>query len=84
MDLILTISSDRTIIIRWWVDVSYAVQANIRSNTGGYMSLGRGMVYSKSMSQKLNGKSSIEVNIIGVSDLGSHMFWPLYLLNAQD
>ena len=55
----------------------------MRSRTGGCMSLGRGMIYSKSMSQKLNGKSSTETEIIGVSDLGSQIFWTFYFLRAQ-
>jgi len=62
------------------------VGMNIKYNndiSDGCMSLRRGMVYSKPMSQKLTGKSSTEAEIIGVSDLGSQIFWTLYFLRAQ-
>ena len=61
-------------MIKWRVDASYADHRDMRSYTGGCMSLGRGMICSKSMTQKLNGKSSTEAELISVSDLGSHIF----------
>ena len=47
------------------------------------MSLGRGMIYSKSVKQKLNSKSSTEAEVIAVSDLGSMIFWTKQFLQAQ-
>ena len=48
VDLPLTLKSDGTGVINWWVDASFAVHPDMRSHTGGMMSLGRGAVYSGS------------------------------------
>lgn len=82
-DLVLTLSADGANIIKWWVDASYAVHDNMRSHTGACMSLGRGMIYNKATKQKLNTKSSTEAELVGVSDIGSQMFWTLYFLQTQ-
>jgi len=44
----------------WWVDASFAVHPNMRSHTGGVMTLGSGGAYSVSTKQKLNTRSSTE------------------------
>ena len=41
-----------------WVDAAYGVWLNMRSQTGGCMSMGLSMVHYKSSKQKLNTKSS--------------------------
>ena len=82
-DLTLTFSVSNISVIKWWVDASYAVHPNMRSHTGACMSLGRGMIYSKSVKQKLNSKSSTEAEVIAVSDLGSMIFWTKQFLQAQ-
>eukprot|EP00957_Ditylum_brightwellii_P143410 10925329-Ditylum_brightwellii.AAC.1 len=37
-----------------WIDAAYAVHPNMRSQTGGAMSFGVGIVHGKSIKQKLN------------------------------
>jgi hypothetical protein len=44
----LTLSTDSLHNVRWWVDASYAVHPDMRSHTGGAMSLGRGVIYGAS------------------------------------
>ena len=57
----LTLEADGTNIIKWWVDASYAIHPDLKSHTGGVMSLGKGTIYgSTSPKQKLNTKSSPE------------------------
>jgi hypothetical protein len=34
--------------IHWWVDASFAVHDDMKSHTGGAMTLGRGIVYGTS------------------------------------
>ena len=58
IDMKLTLLAEHLQIIKWWVDVSYAVYGNMRSHIGATMSLGRGKIYCKSSKQKLNTKSS--------------------------
>ena len=53
------------------------------SHTGGCMTLGKGSIYSSSTKQKLNGKSSIEAEIIGIDDVMPQITWTQYFLEAQ-
>jgi hypothetical protein len=32
-------------VIKWWVDASYAVHDDMKSHTGGIMTMGKGVVY---------------------------------------
>ena len=41
IDMPLTLCADDTNIVKWWVDGSYAVHADMHSQTGGTMSLGK-------------------------------------------
>ena len=83
INLTLTLSAENLAIIKWWVDASYAVHQNMRSHTGATMSVGRGMIYSKSAKQKLNSKSSTEAELIGASDMLGQTLWTLYFLRDQ-
>ena len=51
-----------------WVDAAYAVHPNIRSHTGGSMSMGWGVLHARSSKQKLNTKSLTEAELVGVSE----------------
>jgi hypothetical protein len=61
----LTLKADNINIIRWWVNASYAVYPNMKSHTGGIMTLGKGTTYGMSTCQKLNTKSSTEAELVG-------------------
>jgi Reverse transcriptase (RNA-dependent DNA polymerase) len=79
----LTLSATSLHNVRWWVDASYAVHPDMKSHTGGAMSLGRGVIYGTSKSQKLNTKSSTEAELVGTDDVMPQMLWTLYFLEAQ-
>jgi hypothetical protein len=49
-----SLEGDDTRIIKWWVDVAFAVHLDMCSQTGATMSLGKGSIYSSSLQQKLN------------------------------
>ena len=57
LDLNLTLSTENMNIVKWWVDVAYAVCENCRSQIGSTMSMSRGIIMSKSTKQKINTKS---------------------------
>ena len=82
-DLLLTLESDRTGTVKWWVDAAFAVHHKMKSHTGGMMSMGRGALYSASNKQKLNTKSSTEAELVRVDDLMPQILWIRYLLEAQ-
>ena len=67
----------------WWVDASYGVHPDMRSHTGGTMSMGYGSVYSRSTRQKLNTKSSTEAELVGVDDMMPMILWTRLFLQQQ-
>jgi hypothetical protein len=79
----LTLSVYDVSIIQWWVDALYAVHEDCRGHTGAMMSLGKGAVTSFSTKQKINGKSSMEDELIGVDDAMPRILWTKYLIEAQ-
>jgi len=66
-----------------WVDAAYGVDADSKSHTGGVVSLGCGTVMCKSNKQKLNTKSSTEVELVGVMDYLPNTIWARMFLEAQ-
>jgi hypothetical protein len=82
-NLALTLEADNTHIIKWWVDASFAVHKDMKSHTGGTLSLGKGSLYSTSTRQKLNTKSSTEAELVGVDDVMPLILWTRYFLDAQ-
>ena len=67
-----------------WVDASYGVHPDMKSHTGGVMSLGRGVFACKSSKQKLNtSKSSTEAELVGASDYLPNTVWAKNFLEAQ-
>jgi KUP system potassium uptake protein len=70
--------------VKWWVDASFAVHTDMKSHTGGTLSLGKGSVYSTSTRQKLNTKSLTEAELVGVDDvMPLILLWTCYFLDAQ-
>jgi len=79
----LTLEADGSNVYKWWADASYGVHPDMRSHTGGVLSLGRGAVYATSTRQKIGTKSSTEAELIGVSDVLSQVIWTRYFMEAQ-
>jgi hypothetical protein len=79
----LTLSAASLHNVRWWVDASYAVHPDMKSHTGGALSLGRGVIYGTSKRQQLNTKSSTEAEVVSADDVLPQMLWTLYFLEAQ-
>ena len=55
----------------------------MRSHTSGMLSLGKGAVYSTSTKQKINTKSSTEVEFVGIDDLMPQILWTRLFMTAQ-
>jgi hypothetical protein len=69
--------------IHTWVDASYAVHPDMKSHTGGVMSMGTGGILCKSTKQKLNTKSSTEAELIGATDYLPSTIWSKMFMEAQ-
>ena len=66
-----------------WIDAAYGVWTNMRSQTGGCMSLGLGMIHCKSSKQKLNTKTSTESEIVAMSDYLPYNIWFKNFMKGQ-
>jgi hypothetical protein len=58
-----------------YIDASYAVHHDMKSQTGVAITLGEGITYSKSTTQQLNSKSSTEAELIALTDAAGHVIW---------
>ena len=83
IDLTLVFSIDKSGNIKWYVDASFSVHKDIRSHTGGFMTIGTGGAYMKPSKHKLNTKSSNEAKIFGVDYVMTQVICTLYFLNEQ-
>jgi len=81
--LTLTLEADDLQVIKWWIDASFAVHSDMRSHTGGTMSLGKGSVYSTSVRQRLTTKSSTEAELVGVDDVMPMVLWTRQFMEGQ-
>jgi hypothetical protein len=80
---VLTLEADTSEIITWYVDASFAVHGDMRSHTGGVMSLGQGTIQSVSTKQKVNTRSSTEAELVSLDDVISKVLWTKLFLEAQ-
>jgi hypothetical protein len=69
IDIVLTLESNNTHIIKWWVDASFACHNDEKSHTGGIMTLSKWAMYATSTQQKLNTLSSTEAELVAVDDV---------------
>ncbi len=82
-ELPLILGADGAGIVKWYVDASFAVHPNMRSRTGGAVTLGRGCPIITLTKQKLNTRSSTESKLVGVGDLMPSILWTRNFLEAQ-
>ena len=83
IDLPLTLSIDSLSVMRTWVDASFAVHHDMKSHTGGVITMGKGAFYASSKKQKLNTKSSTEAELVGAGDFLPQALWTRNFLGAQ-
>jgi hypothetical protein len=84
IDLPLVLLADSTGVLQWHIDASYAVHVDMKSHTGGAMTLGKGSLYSTSVKQKLMTCSLTEAEVVAVHDVIPQMLWTAYFLKGQD
>ena len=79
----LSLEADTLQVIKWRIDGAFATHPDMRSHTGGMLSLGQGAVYGASTRQKLNTRSSTKAELVGVDDCMPQILWMQYFLEAQ-
>ena len=58
-----------------YIDASFGVHKDLKSHTGCVITLGKGAIYSKSSTQKLNTISSTEAELVAVTEGAFQVFW---------
>jgi histone deacetylase 1/2 len=74
---------DKILHIIAWIDASHAVHGDHKSHSGTIISLGKGPIYQKSGTQRINTKSSTESEIVALSDNSSQVIWSRNFLIGQ-
>ena len=80
---VLRFSADDMRILKWYVDVSFAIHPDFKSHTGMVMTVGRGTLQSLSRKQKLNTRSSTEAELVGADDVVGQMLWTQLFMEEQ-
>ena len=83
IDLVRVIGASSLTELFSFIDAAYAVHWDMRSHTGGIMSMGCGALHTKSSRQKLNTKSSTEAEIVGISDYLPYNIWMRNFMKEQ-
>ena len=79
----LVLGSKNEELLMWYVDTSFAAHPNMRSHTGGGLTMGRGFPISVLTKQKLTVKSLTEGELVGVDDMMLIILWARQFLLAQ-
>ena len=67
----------------WYVDASFDVHPNMRSHTGGGLTMGRGFLIVSSTKQNLNTQNSTGGELVGVDNMMPIVVWSQHFLMAQ-
>ncbi len=79
----LILSTNGSVVLMWYVDAPFAVHPNMRSHTGGGLTMGRGFPIVSYTKQKLSTRSSTEIELVGVDNMMPIIVWSCYFLMAQ-
>ena len=80
--LSLILSSDKSGILKWYIDEPYSVHPNKKGHIGGGITMGRGKPISASRKQNINTRSSTESEIIVVDQFIPSVLWTSIVLEA--
>jgi hypothetical protein len=83
LHMMLTLERNNLHGIEWWIDASYGCHNDMRSQTGGIMTMGKGATYATSVRQKINTRSSTEAELVAVNDVLPQVIWTRNFLQHQ-
>ena len=78
-----TLEMDNLSVVRWWADAAFAVHKDMKSHTGGIVTLGKGAAQSTSAKHELNAMSSTEAKLAGANEVVSYPMWTKHFVEAQ-
>ena len=77
------VGADSFMNMHTWIDAAYAVHPDMKSQTGGCMSYGTGIIHGRSSKQKLNTKSSTKAELVGLSEYLPYNIWTQMFMEEQ-
>jgi hypothetical protein len=83
MEMFATLGCHQPFKLITWVDTSYIMNEDMKSQTGGCSMLGHGVFMTKSSKQKLNTKSSTEAELVGATDHLPNAIWAKAFLRSR-
>ena len=82
-ELCLTLEAKNMSVIHWWIDTSFAVHADYKSNTGACLSFGRGCPVNISSKQKIYTRSSTKAELVTINDAMALVLWCRLFIMGQ-
>ena len=82
-ELGIILQADKHIGVCGYIDASYGVHSDMKSHTGTVIGIGKGPIFTKSATQKINTKSSCEAELVGLSDSTGYIIWVRNFLLEQ-
>ena len=79
----LILENDDSGVLKWYIDGSFAIHNDIKSNTGINLTMGKGTIYGGSLKHKLNSKSSTEAELISISNGINQVLWTKHFLECH-
>ena len=79
----LILSADDLSVIKWYVDIAFAVHPDFKSQSGGGLFYGRGTPISGSKKQKLTTDSTTVAELVGSHDFSPHITWTKLFMESQ-
>ena len=79
----LTLRSDGSRVAKWHVDAAFAVHADLKSHTGGTLTMGKGAITSICRKQGSNTRSSTTSELVAADDVIGSMLWTSRFMEAQ-
>ena len=65
----LTLQTDNSNTAKWYINTAFAIHPDLRSHTGGILTLGKGAITSVSRKQGMNTRSSIEAESVAADEI---------------
>jgi len=79
----LILSADDLRVMKWYVDVGFAIHPDFKSHTGGGVTMGNGFPISNSCKQRLNTRSSTDSKLVGADNMSQLLLWTDLFMAAQ-
>ena len=82
-ELVIEPDQGDVLLLLWFPDAAFAVHPDMKSHTGGSLTMGKGSVNTISCKQKLNTRSSTEAELVAADDIVPQALWTINFLTEQ-